>query len=167
GRNNGDGTVTLFAVTSTVSASGDQGADPNRLVTITDTLSFQTAADASAEAFTVLKTAGFGEVLRGVEFIPLGADQYVSQLVRAALDTLLALPGSEFKGRHERRELARLLREILDAIEDHRDENAESRLRRALGDLKGIKDDAAEDAIEADLKAALGAIPEGRGDRDE
>ena len=41
---NGDGTVTLWAVTSTVSASVDQGADANRLVTITDTLAFTTPA---------------------------------------------------------------------------------------------------------------------------
>src|SRR5262249_23446259 len=35
GRVNGDGTVTLWAITSTVSGNGDQGADPNRLVAIT------------------------------------------------------------------------------------------------------------------------------------
>ena len=35
GKNNGDGTVDLYAVTSTVSTSGDQGADPNLLVTVT------------------------------------------------------------------------------------------------------------------------------------
>jgi len=71
GRVNGDGTVTLFAVTSTVSAAVDQGADPNQLVSITDNLSFLTAADAAGEAFTILKTAAFGEVLRGVAFVPL------------------------------------------------------------------------------------------------
>ena len=38
GKVNGDGTVTLFGVTSTVSTSGDQGADPNKLVAITDNL---------------------------------------------------------------------------------------------------------------------------------
>jgi len=38
GKVNGDGTVTIWAVTSTVSANGDQGADPNMLVSITDTL---------------------------------------------------------------------------------------------------------------------------------
>jgi hypothetical protein len=36
---NGDGTVTIYAITSTISGSGDQGADPNKLVAITDTLS--------------------------------------------------------------------------------------------------------------------------------
>jgi hypothetical protein len=39
GRVNGDGTVTIWAITSTVSGNGDQGADPNQLVMITDTLS--------------------------------------------------------------------------------------------------------------------------------
>jgi phosphodiesterase/alkaline phosphatase D-like protein len=70
GEVNGDGTVTLYAVTSTVSASGDQGADPNKLVAITDNLSFTTAAQAAGESFTTLKTARYGEVLRGVSFTP-------------------------------------------------------------------------------------------------
>src|SRR5262249_54525512 len=39
GRVNGDGTVTIWAITSTVSGNGDQGADPNQLVMVTDTLS--------------------------------------------------------------------------------------------------------------------------------
>ena len=36
---NGDGTVTVYGITSTVSGETDQGADPNQLVAITDTLS--------------------------------------------------------------------------------------------------------------------------------
>jgi phosphodiesterase/alkaline phosphatase D-like protein len=70
GKVNGDGTVTLYAITSTVSTNTDQGADPNRLVAITDTLSDTTAAQASGESFTTLKTARYGEVLRGVSFTP-------------------------------------------------------------------------------------------------
>jgi|CZKU01.1.fsa_nt_gi hypothetical protein len=70
GNVNTDGTVTLYAVTSTVSASGDQGADSNRLVTITDNLSFMTAAAASGESFTTLQTAPFGQVFRGVQRVP-------------------------------------------------------------------------------------------------
>jgi hypothetical protein len=35
---NADGTVSLWAVTSTVSGGGDQGADPNKLVEINDNL---------------------------------------------------------------------------------------------------------------------------------
>jgi hypothetical protein len=68
GRVNGDGTVTLYAITSTVSASGDQGADPNKLVAITDDLS-ATALPAS-EQFVTLRSARYGEVLRGVTFTP-------------------------------------------------------------------------------------------------
>jgi hypothetical protein len=70
GRNNGDGTVTIWAVTSTVSASGDQGADPNQLVVITDVLDNTDPALASYEPFTIIKSAGFGEVLRGVSLTP-------------------------------------------------------------------------------------------------
>ena len=68
GRRNDDGTVTLWAITSTVSLSGDQGADPNQLVTITDRLDAQTLP--ASESFTVLRTANYGEVLRGVSFTP-------------------------------------------------------------------------------------------------
>jgi hypothetical protein len=65
---NGDGTVTIYAITSTVSGSGDQGADPNRLVAITDNLGTTTLP--ANEQFTTLRTAGFGQVLRGVSFTP-------------------------------------------------------------------------------------------------
>jgi hypothetical protein len=49
----------------TVSGSGDQGADPNKLVAITDRLAATTPA---RETFQTLRTARFGEVLRGVSF---------------------------------------------------------------------------------------------------
>ena len=39
GRDNFDGTVTIFAITSTISANGDTGADPNKLVKVTDRVS--------------------------------------------------------------------------------------------------------------------------------
>lgn len=68
GRRNGDGTVTIWAITSTVSRSGDQGADPNQLVVITDRLEATTLP--ANEHFTMLRTASFGEVLRGVSFTP-------------------------------------------------------------------------------------------------
>ena len=67
---NADGTVTIWAITSTVSANGDQGADPNKLVSITDTLANTTAAGAATEQFTVVKSAAAGEVLRGVALAP-------------------------------------------------------------------------------------------------
>jgi hypothetical protein len=68
GRVNHDGTVTIWAITSTVSGSGDQGADPNKLVTITDKLAATTLP--AGETFATVKTAGFAEVLRGISFTP-------------------------------------------------------------------------------------------------
>ncbi len=68
GRVNPDHTVTIYAVTSTVSSATDQGADPNRIVTITDQLGATTAAQVSGESFTIVRTAEYGEVLRGVAF---------------------------------------------------------------------------------------------------
>jgi hypothetical protein len=70
GRVNGDGTVTIYGATSTVSASKDQGADPNKIVAITDTIAFTTASQASSEQFTTLRAAGYGEVVRGVAWTP-------------------------------------------------------------------------------------------------
>ncbi len=69
GKNNGDGTVDLYAVTSTVSTSGDQGADPNLLVTVKDQLK-ATSRPNGLGKFQTLRAAGFGEVLRGVSFAP-------------------------------------------------------------------------------------------------
>jgi hypothetical protein len=68
GRVNTDGTASIWATTSTVSASGDQGADPNQLVYITDNVAAATLP--ANESFTLLKTAGYGEVLRGVSWAP-------------------------------------------------------------------------------------------------
>ena len=70
GKVNADGTVSLYAITSTVSASGDQGADPNQLVSITDKLSATTLAEVGREKFHVIDHAEYGEVLRGVSFAP-------------------------------------------------------------------------------------------------
>ena len=68
GQVNRNGTATIWAITSTVSGSGDQGADPNKLVEITDPLA--ATAPASWESFRTVRAAGFGEVLRGVSFTP-------------------------------------------------------------------------------------------------
>jgi hypothetical protein len=67
GRVNPNGTVTIYAITSTVSGGGDQGADPNELVAVTDRLA---ATSLPAETFRTVRSAGFGEVLRGVSFTP-------------------------------------------------------------------------------------------------
>ena len=65
-----DGTVTVYAVTSTVSGSGDQGADPNRVVAITDNLAARTLP--GAESFRTVDRAGSRQVLRGVAIVPAG-----------------------------------------------------------------------------------------------
>ena len=70
GRVNGDGTVDVWAITSTLSTSGDQGADPNQLVFIRDHLKNTDPAHAAHEQFKVLRTAKYGEVLRGVSLTP-------------------------------------------------------------------------------------------------
>ena len=68
GRVNANGTVTLYATTSTVSGSGDQGADPNRLVTLTDPLKALTPT--GHETFKTMATASNGQLYRGVSFTP-------------------------------------------------------------------------------------------------
>ncbi|MEH2485103.1 hypothetical protein V1280_001042 [Bradyrhizobium sp. AZCC 2230] len=75
GRVNSDGTASIWAITSTVSGGGDQGADPNRLVVIKDKLA--ATALPAGETFTTVRTARFAEALRGVSFTPetgLGRD---------------------------------------------------------------------------------------------
>ena len=67
---NSDDTATIYAITSTVSGNGDQGADPNQLVVITDSLSAAGPTPPVGESFTTLKSAGNLEVLRGVSFTP-------------------------------------------------------------------------------------------------
>jgi hypothetical protein len=78
GRQGHDGRVTLFAITSTLSNNGDQGADPNKLVKVTDRLDAATlsAGDGDQDRddrlgkFTTIRTANAGEVLRGISFAP-------------------------------------------------------------------------------------------------
>jgi hypothetical protein len=67
GATNGDGTVTIYAITSTTGQTlNDEGADPNQLVVITDVLA---ATSLPAESFQVIETAKSGDVLRGVAFV--------------------------------------------------------------------------------------------------
>jgi hypothetical protein len=65
---NGDGTVTIYAITSTVSGGGDEGADPNMLMVINDQLSATSLPP--GESFSTFDAANSGEVLRGVSFTP-------------------------------------------------------------------------------------------------
>ena len=78
GRMSDDGRVTLFAITSTISANGDQGADPNKLVRVSDRLDATTlpAGDGDNDRddrlghFVTIRAAQAGEVLRGISFAP-------------------------------------------------------------------------------------------------
>jgi hypothetical protein len=76
GQVNSNGTVTLFAVTNTLTDAGagtkwDQGANPDQVVELTDTLSDTTAAQSSGESFSTLETASEGTVYRGVALAPV------------------------------------------------------------------------------------------------
>jgi uncharacterized protein (TIGR03437 family) len=98
GKVNGDGTVTLWAITSTVSANGDQGADPNELLTITDTLANTSPTVAATEKFTVLIAPTAGQVLRGVSLTPTAGSTSaasVPEVLSAASPGVTSLaPGS-------------------------------------------------------------------------
>ena len=64
-----DGTVTLWATTSTSSSSGDNGADPNKVVTITDKVSATTlTGSVAAEQFKTVAGPTYGTVYRGVAY---------------------------------------------------------------------------------------------------
>jgi hypothetical protein len=64
-----DGTVTLWATTATSSASGDPGADPNKVVKITDRVAATSLTGSVAEeSFTTIAGPVYGEVYRGVAY---------------------------------------------------------------------------------------------------
>jgi hypothetical protein len=70
------GHVVIYGITSTVSGSGDQGADPNRLVAVIDDIANTDATKAANEKFSIIRKAGFAEVLRGVSFTPTEKDDH-------------------------------------------------------------------------------------------
>jgi hypothetical protein len=69
GRINGDGTVTLWATTSTSSASGDNGADPNKVVEIVDQIAATQLSQVGNESFKTVVGPVYGTVFRGVGFV--------------------------------------------------------------------------------------------------
>ena len=85
GQHNHDGTVTIYAITSTLSNNGDQGADPNKLVKVSDRLVATTLPTANGDSdhdrddrighFTIIRSAKAGEVFRGVALAPEGGDE--------------------------------------------------------------------------------------------
>lgn len=91
GKVSADGTATIWAITSTISTNGDQGADPNKLVAITDVVANLNPATAASEQFITVKTAQAGEVLRGVAFAPTMAATPMSNV---PLITSAANPGA-------------------------------------------------------------------------
>jgi len=98
GKVNSNGTVTIWAITSTVSANGDQGADPNQLVSITDVVANTSATVGAGEQFTVLATAPAGTVLRGVCLTPTAGSTpavYVPLILSASNPNSFSIsPGS-------------------------------------------------------------------------
>jgi len=68
---NGDGTATIYAITSTISQNGDNGADPNQLVKVTDAISAtQPATNRYLDTFVTIRSARAGEAFRGVALAP-------------------------------------------------------------------------------------------------
>ena len=66
---NGD-EVTLWATTSTSSTSGDNGADPNKVVVVTDQVSATTlTGSVTTESFSTVMGPTYGTVYRGVAFV--------------------------------------------------------------------------------------------------
>lgn len=74
GKVNANGTVTIYGVTSTVtdtsvSKNWDQGANPDQIVALTDTLSSTTAT--ASDTFSVVETSALGSLYRGVALAPV------------------------------------------------------------------------------------------------
>ena len=74
GRVSHDGSVTLWAATSTRSAAADNGADPNRVVEITDDVSATSlTGKVAGETFRTIAGPTYGTVYRGVAYVTPGA----------------------------------------------------------------------------------------------
>jgi hypothetical protein len=75
---NHDGTATIWAITSTMSNNGDDGADPNKLVEVTDVISATKLAtgdgdhdkDDKYDQFVTIRSARAGEAFRGIALAP-------------------------------------------------------------------------------------------------
>ncbi len=73
---NGDGTVTIYGVTSTASKLTDQGADANSVLVITDSLAATT--DPLSQQFATFAAPQFENVYRGVAFAPTAVPEPAS-----------------------------------------------------------------------------------------
>ena len=68
---NRDGTATIYAITSTISLNGDNGADPNKVVAVTDSIAATAPATSGyLDRFQTIRSARAGEAFRGVAFAP-------------------------------------------------------------------------------------------------
>ncbi len=68
---NRDGTATIYAITSTISLNGDNGADPNKLVAVTDPISATALATKGYfDRFQTIRSARSREAFRGVALAP-------------------------------------------------------------------------------------------------
>ncbi|HTX76521.1 MAG TPA: hypothetical protein VMD29_09975 [Terracidiphilus sp.] len=68
---NRDGTATIYAVTSTISQNGDNGADPNQVVAVTDRLSdIQLETKGWLDTFFTVRAPHAGQAYRGVALAP-------------------------------------------------------------------------------------------------
>lgn len=68
---NHDGTVTIYAITSTISQNGDNGADPNKVMKVTDRIDATVpATNGYLDRFVTIRSARAGEAFRGVAFAP-------------------------------------------------------------------------------------------------
>jgi hypothetical protein len=78
GEVNKDGTVTLWATTATTSGSGDNGADPNEIVEITDSLS---AMKLPSETFSIYDGPVAGLRYGGVAFAAPEPSTWATMLI--------------------------------------------------------------------------------------
>ncbi len=68
---NRDGSATIYTITSTISLNGDNGADPNKLVAVTDPISATAlATNGYFDRFQTIRSARAGEAFRGVALAP-------------------------------------------------------------------------------------------------
>lgn len=83
---NGDGTVTIYAITAQYSSVSSGEPDPDSLVGITDSLAATTLP--ANEQFVTLQTSGYQEVFRGVAYIPTTAQRATQTITFASVGTV-------------------------------------------------------------------------------
>jgi len=101
-------------------------------------------------------TARFGEVLRGVEFVPLSETAYLTNVLQTALNEVQALPDSDFKNPGEHQSLISVLGGLLSDVQGgNPGDGVPNRLQDLIKKAGKITDLDAQAAIVAQLNAAL------------